>query len=87
MSKSIGEMIKDRREEMGLTQLDCAKHLHLSSPQYISNIERGLCFPSLETVVKLAEILKMDGHKLVDYMLEEHAKKVRAEYARLLKRR
>lgn len=41
--KKSGEILKQAREKAGLSQGELAKELGYSSPQLISNVERGLC--------------------------------------------
>lgn len=55
--KSIGTFLKSRRIERGLTQAELAKALGYSSPQFVSNWERGLCLPPLNIAPILVEIL------------------------------
>lgn len=60
---SIGPRIRERRQELNLTQQDVADALGLT-PQHISVIEQGKRIPSLSSVVKLAEELGVT----VDYL-------------------
>ncbi len=52
----IGERIRQRRKELGLTQLDLAKALKVT-PQHVSVIEKDKRVPSLASLVRLAEEL------------------------------
>jgi transcriptional regulator with XRE-family HTH domain len=52
----LGERVKARREELGLTQLQLAQALGVT-PQHISVIEKGKRSPSLESLAKLAQEL------------------------------
>lgn len=60
----LGERIRERRQEIGLTQDDLAKILEVT-PQHISAIENDKRLPSLEFLVKLAKTLKVT----TDYLL------------------
>lgn len=53
---TIGQRIRARRQELGLTQDDIAKALSVT-PQHISAIELDQRAPSLDFMVKLAEYL------------------------------
>lgn len=55
--KLIGERIAQRRHQLGLLQEQVALKVGLSKT-HISNIENGNSVPSLETVVKLADVLE-----------------------------
>lgn len=61
---SIGKRIRERRQEIGLTQDDLAKILGVT-PQHISAIETDKRAPSLDFMVKLAKELKVT----TDYLL------------------
>ena len=52
----LGERVKERREELGLTQLQLAQALGVT-PQHISVIEKNKRAPSLDSLAKLAQEL------------------------------
>ncbi len=53
---TIGQRIRERRQELGLTQDEIAKALSVT-PQHISAIELDQRSPSLDFLVRLAEYL------------------------------
>jgi len=55
----MNETIKLRRIKLGLTQQELSE-LSGVSQQLISQIENGKAQPSLRTITKLAEVLKLD---------------------------
>lgn len=57
--KNLGKFIRAKRKEMGLTQQDLAEKISISSQHY-SRIENGEYIPSLQTFLKLANLLKFD---------------------------
>ena len=57
MKQNIGLRIKHLRTVWGFTQATLAEAVGIST-EAISNIERGVNFPSFENLVKIAEILK-----------------------------
>lgn len=63
-SKTIGERIKEKREEMGLNQKELAKQLNIT-PSAVNQYEKGEKTPSTEKLVKLAKILGVSS----DYLL------------------
>ena len=63
--------LKKARQKSGLSQGDVAKELGYSSPQFISNWERGLSSPPLDTLSDLVRIYSIPGKELVDVMLNE----------------
>ena len=50
IDKRIGKRIKQRREELGLTQEEFAEKLGLTT-NYISTLERGASFPRCEKLI------------------------------------
>ena len=57
IDKRIGKRIKQRREELGLTQEELAAKLGVST-NYISTIERGASFPRYEKLVMILNALQ-----------------------------
>lgn len=60
----FGEKLKAVRKSKNLTQLELSKRLEVSKGT-ISAYEQGLSYPSLETLVKICEILNTSS----DYLL------------------
>ena len=52
IDKRIGKRIKERREQLGLTQEQLAERLGLAT-HYISTVERGTTFPRCEKLILL----------------------------------
>lgn len=55
----IGQKIKQRRIEKGISQEKLSEKIDIS-PRHMCTIENGNSFPSLETFVKIAQILDID---------------------------
>ncbi len=62
--EKIGQKIKSRRKELGITQETIANKLEVN-PSHISNIECGRANPSLTAIIKIANILQCS----VDYFI------------------
>ncbi len=62
--KAIGNRIKQKRKEKGLTQEHLAEHLFVSVG-YVSNIERGTTKINLTTLSDIADILDCDVSELI----------------------
>lgn len=60
----LGKRIKEVRESKNLTQRDMAKELGNAS---ISGIENGKRNVTIDTIVKIAETLKMDEKELLNF--------------------
>ncbi len=56
--KKIGEIIKNKRKIMGLTQFELAEKVEVHEKQ-ISRIEAGINYPTFVTFAKLLNILKL----------------------------
>ena len=62
----IGEKIKNKRKELNLTQEYLAKELNISR-QAVSKWEKGLSEPSMDNLVKISEIFRVD----IDYFKKD----------------
>lgn len=69
--RTLSSYLKEKRIESGLSQLDVAKVLGYSSPQFVSNWERGLVSPPLETIAVLVELYKVPPSEVIEYILKE----------------
>ncbi|MEI6048237.1 MAG: helix-turn-helix transcriptional regulator [Bacteroidota bacterium] len=56
---SLGEIIKDRRKELGITQPHLAELAKIST-NTLYKLERGQSNPSLNVLCKLAEVLGLE---------------------------
>ena len=61
----INEKIKELRNESGYTQKEISEKLNITERQYI-NIESGKSKPSLDTIIKIANIYNIS----IDYIVE-----------------
>jgi len=57
---AVASVIMTARMNKEMSQKALAKKLGLASPQYISNVERGLCPMSLEKLLKTCKILDIE---------------------------
>lgn len=74
MPKSLNQLnryLKNRRKELGLSQADVSKELGYSSPQFVSNWERGLVSPPLSSLPKLMVLLKIPRETLIELVLAD----------------
>lgn len=66
-TKNLKEIFSDNlkyyRKQAGLTQDDFARYVE-TDPVYISYIENGKRFPSIEYIEKMAKVLKIESYKL-----------------------
>jgi transcriptional regulator with XRE-family HTH domain len=60
----IGERVRTRRQEMGLSLRDLAEKTELSAT-FLSGLERGLVNPTLSSMRRLANALEVPIHRLL----------------------
>ena len=63
-TRSTGERIRSKRILLGLTQEEVAEQIH-RVPKYYSDVERGSCGMSMETMISIAKTLDIS----LDYMI------------------
>ncbi|MES2963227.1 MAG: helix-turn-helix transcriptional regulator [Bdellovibrionota bacterium] len=69
--RTLNDYLRQKRLDSGLSQLDVAKVLGYSSPQFVSNWERGLVSPPLETIAILIELYKIPSNEVINKILDE----------------
>lgn len=62
--KQVGERIRRRRNELGLTQDELAEQIGRVT-KYCADIERGYCGMSIETLLLFCEALKLSPSTLL----------------------
>jgi transcriptional regulator with XRE-family HTH domain len=75
--KVLGDFLQSKRVKAGLSQGDVASKLGYSSPQFISNFERGLCAPPLNKLKLLVQLYDLNGDEVLKLMLKEQEKHLR----------
>lgn len=59
----MGQVIRAKRKALGYSQEDLAELVD-RTPSHIGQIERGDSLPSVDTLIKLVEILSIDGRQI-----------------------
>ena len=62
---SLGEKIRNAREDLDLLQSDMARLIPMNQSNY-SKIERGVQEPNMEQLRRICQILKLDPRYLLD---------------------
>ncbi|MEW6620089.1 MAG: helix-turn-helix transcriptional regulator [bacterium] len=75
--KQIGVKIREIRKDMCLTQEELGEMVELEAG-YISQIERGEKYPSLKTLVKLAQVLEVNVDYFVKTNMDELPQKIKS---------
>ncbi|MCB0413568.1 MAG: helix-turn-helix transcriptional regulator [Bdellovibrionales bacterium] len=74
---TLSDILKQSRNKLNMSQGDLAKTLGYTSPQFISNWERGISSPPLKTICKLVNVLSLDPDEVIEVMLIEEEKTLR----------
>jgi transcriptional regulator with XRE-family HTH domain len=61
--RSLGQIIRERRRQLDLTQEEVAHRIKTSTP-YVGHLESGKRHPSDKIVTRLAEVLGLDRREL-----------------------
>lgn len=64
MKKSFGNIVSEYRKEKGMTQLELAQKLGVSD-KAVSKWERNLCYPDIQTIPQLSQILGVSVDELM----------------------
>ena len=64
----LAKFLKASRGNAKLSQLEVANHLGYSTPQFISNWERGVSAPPIETIGVLSRLYKVSDEELFDIL-------------------
>jgi transcriptional regulator with XRE-family HTH domain len=64
--KIVGNFLKAAREKAGLTQQEVAVRMRYSTPQFVSNWERGLALPPIDALPRIVRVLRISPKSLVD---------------------
>lgn len=74
----LGQYLREKRVNAGITQAELATKLGNVHTQFVSNWERGMCAPPNHCFQKLITVLDLNRDKLVKVMLAD-SKKVIAD--------
>ena len=80
--KKLGQYLKDTRENVAMTQAEVSQKLGYTSPQFISNIERGISVAPLKTLSRMVGLYKVGPDTVVKIILESQRKLLREKLTR-----
>ena len=69
--KALGNYLKIKREKAGVSQNKLAFRLGYTSPQFVSNWERGLAAPPPKALRKLVSVLSISERELLKIIMRE----------------
>lgn len=76
----IGQMIKESRLKMGLSQLELAFKLGYDSPQQISLFERGLAKVPYATLGQLCGLIDLPERKIMQLLVTDFTEELKAQF-------
>ncbi len=69
--KMMGDFLREKREKIGLTQAQVATKLGYGSPQFISNIERGVSRVPVKSLKAFIGIYSLQKEEVIGILLDE----------------
>lgn len=72
----IGKLLREKRIASAYSQADVAYKLGYSTPQFVSNWERGESHPPVTVLKKLAQLYGCSAEELFEVVLEVTVKKL-----------
>ena len=83
----MSEFLKEKRARVGLTQSEVASKLGYSSPQFVSNWERGLASPPVFVLRDLTKLYKVGADEMFSVLMAGVETDLRQEFYSSRKRR
>lgn len=74
---------RELREKAGLTQKEVSDALGYTTPQFISNVERGRCRFPVEKLPKLKRLYRLSNDQVVDMVMVEEKRGIVRHFKRL----
>lgn len=85
-TKDFAHYLKTKREKAGLSQKQVADRLGYTTPQFVSNWERGISVPPMQTVKKIADIYQTPVEEIFNLLLEATLQQVKTDFNKKLKK-
>ncbi len=80
----LSNYLKKSRESVGLSQTFVSSKLGYSSPQFVSNWERGLSHPPVKSLKKIAKLYKLKDKDLFDVFVVSYLSEVETDLRKKL---
>jgi transcriptional regulator with XRE-family HTH domain len=80
----LSNYLKKSRESVGLSQTFVSSKLGYSSPQFVSNWERGLSHPPVKSLKKIAKLYKLKNKDLFDVFVVSYLNEVETDLRKKL---
>ncbi|MNJ94612.1 HTH-type transcriptional regulator ImmR [compost metagenome] len=76
MKSRLSDFLKEKRLAANLTQAEVAHKMGYSSPQFVSNWERGVSNPPVETLKELAKLYNASIDDIYEILLKSSIEEV-----------
>jgi transcriptional regulator with XRE-family HTH domain len=76
----LAGFLKEKRISAGLTQSEVAQKMGYSSPQFVSNWERGLANPPVFVLRDLTKMYKVSADSMFDILVEDVKSELHREF-------
>lgn len=83
---NFAKYLKQKRELAGLSQKQVSDKLGYTTPQFISNWERGISTPPMKTVKKIAGLYSIPVDEIFNLLLQETLQQVTLDFKQKLKK-
>lgn len=83
---NFAKYLKQKRELAGLSQKQVSEKLGYTTPQFISNWERGISTPPMKTVKKIAGLYSIPVDEIFNLLLQETLQQVTLDFKQKLKK-
>src|SRR3954465_6490883 len=81
----LGNYLKEARVKKKLSQWDVAKKMGYTTPQFISNVERGISSPPLNALKMLVDLYDLSPKDLMQVISEEQERILKQNLSKLRK--
>lgn len=81
VSKKLGSYLKQKRVNAKLSQREVSETLGYSSPQFISNMERGLCSPPMFVLKKMMKLYAIPAKEITEFLIQIQREHLKSEFS------
>jgi len=85
LMKKLGKELRVLRKQSDVPQSKISEHAGYSSPQFVSNVERGIVVPSPRHIVALCQMTGGNHTTIIESMGEIYKRRLTQETRELLK--
>ncbi len=71
MTKTLGKFLQNKRKQAELTQKQVSLHMGYTTAQFVSNWERGLIQPPMETLAELCDLYNINSDEVLGFLVAD----------------